>query len=494
MPAASTIGALTAEAWRQCYLDPARARAVGHELVELGATDIGWFHIALAEIRIGSEDAAMTALARSREAFTVSRDRCGLALCDELQAIHLRHTQDLAGSHALQRDIDGRAALDYTPVQQFIAQNSRALTAKLLGQTEEALRRFYAALDAARRSELAGPQVTALGNLGGYHQALFNRQDARLLCEQALETAQRIGARQAVGTALANLIMIQHGEGEPGQAMDTARSLEAMLPQLAPTTVGRFTTFIALACFGAGDIDGAQQRLDLAAASSVADGDGISRWAWLTARCHLARGDASAARRTAVDTLASQRPSPPYDIVELHRVAADACEVLGDVAAALAYTRSAHAHYESMVGHSARARYIALQVGHELVHARQERDDAELNLRRMAELNRALQAKIAETELLHAQLREQALRDPLTGLHNRRYLFEVGPGLHRVVTPRRHAAVRSGARPRPLQGPQRRLRPPGRRPGAAALRAAADPWSAAQRRRLPPWRRGVRRR
>jgi diguanylate cyclase (GGDEF)-like protein len=35
---------------------------------------------------------------------------------------------------------------------------------------------------------------------------------------------------------------------------------------------------------------------------------------------------------------------------------------------------------------------------------------------------------VAENHLLQEQLREQALRDPLTGLHNRRYLFEVGPG------------------------------------------------------------------
>jgi diguanylate cyclase (GGDEF)-like protein len=49
--------------------------------------------------------------------------------------------------------------------------------------------------------------------------------------------------------------------------------------------------------------------------------------------------------------------------------------------------------------------------------------------RRLVELNAALQAQVAETEMLHTKLREQALRDPLTGLHNRRYLFEIAPGL-----------------------------------------------------------------
>jgi len=47
----------------------------------------------------------------------------------------------------------------------------------------------------------------------------------------------------------------------------------------------------------------------------------------------------------------------------------------------------------------------------------------------LLQLNEALQAQIDETALLHTKLQEQALRDPLTGLHNRRYLFEIAPGL-----------------------------------------------------------------
>lgn len=88
------------------------------------------------------------------------------------------------------------------------------------------------------------------------------------------------------------------------------------------------------------------------------------------------------------------------------------------------------------MGRSARARYIALEISHHLAATERERDlavdsrrTAEDDRHRLAELNGALQAQIAQTESLHAQLREQALNDPLTGLHNRRYLFEVAPGL-----------------------------------------------------------------
>jgi diguanylate cyclase (GGDEF)-like protein len=98
--------------------------------------------------------------------------------------------------------------------------------------------------------------------------------------------------------------------------------------------------------------------------------------------------------------------------------------------------RRAQKVYEQLVGRSARARYLALQANHELAQAQRERDVArdshrsvEHDRRRLVQLNEALQAQVLETEMLHARLREQALRDPLTGLHNRRYLFEMAPGL-----------------------------------------------------------------
>jgi diguanylate cyclase (GGDEF)-like protein len=126
----------------------------------------------------------------------------------------------------------------------------------------------------------------------------------------------------------------------------------------------------------------------------------------------------------------------PYDAMQLHRALADACEAAGDAPAALAYLRQGQAIYEQLVGRSARARYMALEVSHRLALTQRERDvaivsrrTAEQDRQELAELNAALQAQIAETEMLHAKLREQALRDPLTGLHNRRYLFEMAPAL-----------------------------------------------------------------
>jgi diguanylate cyclase (GGDEF)-like protein/PAS domain S-box-containing protein len=45
----------------------------------------------------------------------------------------------------------------------------------------------------------------------------------------------------------------------------------------------------------------------------------------------------------------------------------------------------------------------------------------------LRQANELLNQRVAEVERLQAELREQALRDPLTGLHNRRYLSETLP-------------------------------------------------------------------
>lgn len=46
----------------------------------------------------------------------------------------------------------------------------------------------------------------------------------------------------------------------------------------------------------------------------------------------------------------------------------------------------------------------------------------------LQEVNHALQARLDEITLLQQKVREQSIRDPLTGLHNRRYLDEFLPG------------------------------------------------------------------
>jgi diguanylate cyclase (GGDEF)-like protein len=399
--------------------------------------------VALSEARSGDDERATQALARARNIFkadAAAPDQRGLVLADEVLAIQLRRAHDLEGAWRLQRDIDARPSAPHTAHDRFLAHNSRAITHKLLGHTDDALRHFHAAAEAAQACGWAGPRITALANLGGYHHDLFNLEDARELSEEALQAARTAGARPVVAVTAANLILIHHAAQQPQRAREVASFLLDHANDLMSGALERLALPLALAHLGVGEIEAAQHYLDKGAVAALGDGDGITQWAWLQARCALARGDLSGARDVAEHTLRERDrlklSDQPFDLMELHRVAADACEQLGDTAAALAFVRRAHTLYEQLVGRSARARYVALKARHDLARAEQDRDLARAGQRsveddrqRLTELNRALQAKVAETEMLHAQLREQALRDPLTGLHNRRYLFEFGPGL-----------------------------------------------------------------
>ena len=431
---------LIRSAWEQCYLDSAVGRDLGHQIVRRGgaAANVGWLHVALAEVRAGDAVVGRQALDNARAGYTAARDADGLAWCDEILAVLSRRAGDCAGSARLQLELDQRSGVLRDDMHRFFCHNSRAITAKMLGQADTALRHFYAARQAAMLTGWAGPRIAALCNLGGYHHDLFNLDDARRLSEEGLAAAAQAKTRPALTTAATNLISIYHAAGEPRRAramVDFVLSHEA---DLTPGAIKRYAGALALGHLSVGEIDAALLHLQSNAATTAPDGDGMTLCAWVKARCLLARADAAGARALAEGMLAQRREKrlvdQQYDTMELHKVLADACEHMGDHPAALKCMREVHAIYEQLVGRSARARFIALEVRHQLSAAQQERDlaldshrSADDDRRRLAALNQALQTQIEQTELLHAQLREQALNDPLTGLHNRRFLFESAP-------------------------------------------------------------------
>ena len=439
-------------AWEQTCLDPGIARATAQRQVEQCAGDEGhgWLALALVEARSGDGGLALAALERARTVFEPQQDGHALALCDEVLAIQLRRSGDHAASLHLQREIDARSVVGLRPYDRFVGQNSRAMTHQALGRPDDALRHLYAALDAAHASTLPGAMITALCNLGGYLQDLFSLDDARTHTTQALQLAQQTGAPAAVAIAVANLIVIHHAAGHPAEARALVDLLLSQANAIGPAALQRCALALALGHLGVGEVAAAQRYLDQSAQGGDHDGHGDGHGnsgggghvfrTWLQARCWLARSLPDRARdlstRVLGERLAQRRSDPPYDLMELHRAAADACEAVGDLRGALGCVRHTQALYEQLVGRSARARVIALQAGHELATAQRERDlaldsrrSAMDDHRRLAQLNDALQVKIAETQMLHSRLQEQAVRDPLTGLHNRRHLFDMAPRL-----------------------------------------------------------------
>lgn len=438
-----------------CYLSPEAEQALGREIGLAGGPDApwGWLHVALVQARIGLPDELDESLARARQGFTAAGNAIGLAWCDEALAIILRRRGDFAGSAALQAEIDARPGLERDPLHRFVALHSRALTTATRGDLDLdlALRQRYAALEAALECRLPGPEINVLGALGGFHLDRFNLEDARRLNEEALQRAIDVGMTPTVTTAALNLIVIHFASGDMRQAHGMVGFIAANPQHVLPSLERRYAPYLALGHLAGGDVQAALELIENYDTEEFNDGNGLCMLAWVRARCLLAEGDAEGARRVGEAFLAAPREreagDQPFDMMQLLDALANACERGGDHKAALEWQRQAHARYVQLVGRSARARQIALEVGHQLATTRRERDRAiqghqaaESDRRRLAELNAALQAKIEETEQLHRRLQEQALRDPLTGLHNRRYLFETGTATLLLTQQRREVA------------------------------------------------------
>ncbi len=99
------------------------------------------------------------------------------------------------------------------------------------------------------------------------------------------------------------------------------------------------------------------------------------------------------------------------------------------------------------------APYVAIAVENSLIHDRLET------------LNRAIRGEKEELEKAAVSITHLANHDPLTGLPNRRLLFELLQNTFAVARAQRHQGRLDLRRPRRLQADQRQARPPGGRQG-----------------------------
>lgn len=445
------------QAWRVFYLDHQKAEELAREVLRRSADTpdslpcaYAWFHVAFAQIRVGDVKVAMEANERAHSIFARNGDRRGLALCEDVRAIELRRAGRFEDALRMLEDVASRLGQQREPIDLFLSYNSAASTHKLLGHVEEPLTYGYRALEAAERVSWPDPKTVAVNNLGAYHFVLCNFEQARLLTETAFESAKAAQARGLIGACGANLIEIYHASGLSPKAAEMARWLldnpeqvgwvdQGGVMSLQPGELERFSSYLALGLLCGGDVDAAQGWLERSVPASSGSGDGVALWTMVQALCHRKRGATVKIRELVERTLherASQRlTDSPYDLMRLHELAAEACETLGDATAALAHFKQARQLYEITAGQSARASQIASQVDFMTAQAKRERDlaqeakrVADRNSHRLETLNVALEVKMVEAEQLQTRLREQVLRDTLTGLYNRRYLYEAAPG------------------------------------------------------------------
>ncbi len=450
------------------YIDGKRAGELGQQALDatrdqptLALRGDASFHVAFSLLRRGQVDAALAANEMARASYAAHDHQRGLLMCSEVDCLHLRLQGRVHAALALHERIAARTDVTRTPDELYISHNARAMTRKQLGQLDGMLLDFYEALAAAKNCESPGPHINALVNLGGSHVDLYNLTESQRLCEEALDQAEAAGAWTAFAVAIFNLTQAYDGLGLATQCANVLERVRRTEHRMPAGVLANNTPLMAAAHLCAGDLEGARAWLEQGVTAMFADGDGKTDYARAHACYLLAMGRNLEARAVAeariVECARIEFHDQPYARMRLLQAATDACERVHDTAAALRYLREAHALYETLVGRSSRAGFIAAQAAHDYAAARSDRDRAreaheraesdrrrlsvlndalEERMRETQRLNEALQEKMAEAQALQEQLREQALRDPLTGLYNRRFLAETS--VARFELARRH--------------------------------------------------------
>jgi len=306
-----------------------------------------------------------------------------------------------------------------------------------LGDSRQAFAYMYQALREAGRGKSQGFDVVLYCNLaheliqlGDYHQALSYLQEG-------LERCARLNNPRLLSVLIINRVICLTNLDRPAEALPDVRRLLG----LPPDKDGRgalnahFET-LALAALRAGDLafgaDLVERATRTLQGSSVPDEQATLRVA--RAELLLARGQwAEAAHQLMLPPLPGE--SLRVRCMHFHAQAA-AHERLGQPEQALQALRMWQTLHTERALLASGARYQAAALQTELLRLKQELHNIDARRRSTekarAELeaaNAQLKGKIAEVESLQQALKQQATRDFLTGLFNRRHLDDVLPAM-----------------------------------------------------------------
>jgi len=439
-------------AWRNQYSNLRQARDAGHEAIVLAeasndpnALAHGYFQSAYTAIRLGARDEAVAAAGRARALFEQADDLRGIWLARAAEALCMRLDGDAEGAIKALLELASTPPRDATTADLFVVHVALSLAYRYLGLLEPALKWHYQAVDTARDAGDSLLLASTLCNLGGYHYDLHNPEEGCRLLEQGLELSSACDADRTTVIIALNLTQSYAALGRHQEALALAERYltreRFILAIGGPEPQVQLTLALAYANAGRADeaaatFEGVRPQLVRARHE---DGTPEVFWRYVEARIALVAGQPDRAAEIALSALADldeNTVDSPFDLMQLHAIAAAACELNGDDRRALYHERRRAVIRERLARLAAHVASLTHTIRHELDTTRAERDrifalhaELEREHQRLATLNDALTAQIAENLRLHDELKEQNLRDALTGLHNRRYLYERGPRL-----------------------------------------------------------------
>jgi signal transduction histidine kinase/CheY-like chemotaxis protein len=370
---------------------------------------------------------ADAALLAAESWYRQQSDEAGLANCRDLHATQMCLCRRYHEALALLSENLVVSSSKRMPVERMITHDRSGYLYDLMGERDNSVRQRYAALEAAHETGDSAAVAFALGLLAGVQADLYNLDDADELCRRALDLISPQEAMHAWSMVALNhmnaLVTMERGT----EAADHAEKLLLLEPRFNQRAAEQRFIVYADAFTLTGDVNRAQALLDHSVSlrsqsqQSLMSFNSAQIRAW-NALHQFGRARALADAYFAQPDNGSDPGQVPTELLRILQGAAAACEALGDFPAALSYQKRAFATHESLVGRSARARRLTLEIQHHLDRERWEREqaqrrqsDAEIEGRRLSELNDKLDAALqTRTRFLAAASHD--LRQPAHAL------------------------------------------------------------------------------
>lgn len=434
-------------AWRLQYRESRESIALANKAFAraISTADIaaeGWARLSRGYFRMRYETtpAAIEELAQARRCFEAVDDRAGQILaatgigrCWWLQG-RVRDSLELV----LPLRDEGLRLLKHE--ERGMLLNIIAGGYSSLGQSAEAFAYLYQALRESSPARGHGFDVVLFANLADELYQLGDYFEALQYVNEGIERCDRLQNAHLLSVLLVNRIVCLTDLNRPHDAMPDVRRLLA----LPANSTGRgsespsFET-MAIAALRAGEIGLGAELVTHAAHDQLKGSTADERIELVAATAELlcARGqlaDAAAHLEQALP-LPTEGLSLRVHCLFLH-AQADVHERLGDPVLALRHLRAWQTMHVERTLRASRARRQAASLHTELLRLQNARDEIDARRRateraksELETINRQLSHKVREVESLQAALEQQAVRDFLTGLFNRRHLNDVLPSM-----------------------------------------------------------------
>lgn len=312
------------------------------------------------------------------------------------------------------------------------------------GRSEQAFAYMYQALRDSGPTHGRGFDAVLYCNLAHELQQIGDYHEALRYLDQGIARCNELSNARLLSVLLVNRIICLTELGRAQEAMLDVLQVRSL--PTGPTGRGTMATAfetLAIAALRAGELDSGRELLELALAAPRADiPDEHVELAIAAALLERQQGRWEPALQ-ALDRVLPLVGADEHDAAEglslrvrcgYFALRSEIHEHLGDAAQALAHMRVWQQLHVARAHLASRARYQAAALQTELMRLQHKLDEQASQRRRSerakAELetaNAQLSRKITEVQALQSALKDQAVRDALTGLFNRRYLNESLP-------------------------------------------------------------------